>query len=143
MDGNRATIFPDIQNVYSSLSCLSMSYRGETKLLKFYMFVLYQIPAFPNSPPHPPITSSFGDIEETWLAASSKFKFSDNYFDFVSVPMGEFIYGVIMFAEFEQGAKNLQDCTSDCNPHNYLLQARYFITQYYSVYSIEDEVIVT
>ena len=39
--GNRAILFPGIENVYSSLSCLSISYRGQTKLLKFSIFVLY------------------------------------------------------------------------------------------------------
>ena len=69
--GNRVTIFPKIEQVYSSLSCLSISYKGETKLLKFSMFVLYQIPAPPINPPYPPIMSSFGDINEAWLPAHS------------------------------------------------------------------------
>ena len=42
------TIFPGFENVYSSLSYLSMSYRGETKLLMFSVFVLYQVPAPPT-----------------------------------------------------------------------------------------------
>jgi hypothetical protein len=93
VDGQKATIFPGIDNFYSSLSYLSMSYRGETKLLKFSIFVLYQLPALPTSPEYPPITSSFGDIEEVWLTTSSSFKFSDNYKE----------EGRIFFGEFEQG----------------------------------------
>ena len=48
-----------------------------------------------------------------------------------------------MFCEFEQGTKKSQDCTSDCKSHEYLLQARYHTHTYHSVYSIEEEVIVT
>jgi hypothetical protein len=44
---NKATIFPVIENVYSSLSYLSMSYGGETKLLKFSIFRLYSRPTLP------------------------------------------------------------------------------------------------
>ena len=47
-----------------------------------------------------------------------------------------------MFSEFDQGAKNLQDCTADCTT-KYRLQARYSITRSYSVCSIEIAVIVT
>ena len=45
IDGKRATILPGLENVYSSLSYLSMSYRGLTKLLKFSIFVLYKTSA--------------------------------------------------------------------------------------------------
>jgi hypothetical protein len=49
-----------------------------------------------------------------------------------------------MFNEFKLGAKNSKDCDAACN-HNYMLQARYLTAVWitYSVYSIEDEVIVT
>ena len=50
-----------------------------------------------------------------------------------------------MFAEFEQGAKKLQDCTADCTL-KYLLQVRfkaYTKGGSYSVCSIEGAVIVT
>ena len=123
----RATIFPGIENVYPSLSCLSMSYLGETKLLKFDITVLYKIPGPPNSPPYPPITSIFGDIEEIWLSASSKFKFSDNEY-------GDEKLGVVMFGEFELGTSKSKDCTTDCNLQKYQLQARYLGDGYYSVY---------
>jgi hypothetical protein len=74
----RAKIFPGFENVYSSLSYLSISYGGDTKLLKLSIFVLYQIPAPPTSTLYPLIATNFGDIEEAWLSAGSKFKFSDN-----------------------------------------------------------------
>jgi hypothetical protein len=51
VDGKRATIFPGFENVYSSLSYLSMSYRGETKLLRFSIFRLYSMPTLPTNPP--------------------------------------------------------------------------------------------
>jgi len=79
--GNMVTLFPDIEHVYSSLSYLSISYRGETKLLQLSIFVLYKIPAPTSHTLYPPITSSFGDIDEAWLSATSKFKFSDNVWD--------------------------------------------------------------
>ena len=97
MGENRATIFPLIENVYSSKSYLSISYKGETKLLNLSVFVLYQIP--PISSLVTPITTSFGDIEEIWLPASSKFKFSDNLYDFKDDTN---VYEEIMFNEFEQ-----------------------------------------
>jgi len=86
VDGKRVTIFPGFENFYSSHYYLSMSYGEETKLLKFSVFILYQIPAPPASPAYPPITSTFGDIEEVWLSASSKFKFSDNKNDYWMAP---------------------------------------------------------
>jgi hypothetical protein len=97
MGENRATIFPLIENVYSSKSYLSISYKGETKLLNLSVFVLYQIP--PTSSLVTPIATSFGDIEEIWLPASSKFKFSDNLYDFKDDTN---VYEEIMFNEFEQ-----------------------------------------
>ena len=84
LDENKAKIFPLIENVYSSKSYLSISYKGETKLLNLSVFVLYQIP--PTSSLVTPITTSFGNIEEIWLPASSKFKFSDNIYDFNQDP---------------------------------------------------------
>jgi hypothetical protein len=78
-----------------------MIYRGETKLLKFSVFVLYEILAPPARPPYPIITSTFGDIEEAFVPASSKFKFSENRIDYLSDPRGSLEYGEIMFNEFE------------------------------------------
>jgi hypothetical protein len=43
--------------------------------------------------------SSFGDIEEAWLPATSILKFCDNFFDYL---WGRVLTGVSMFREFEQ-----------------------------------------
>jgi len=48
-----------------------------------------------------------------------------------------------MFNEFEQVARKSGDCTADCNDRKYLLQARHYVKQNYSVFTIKDEVIVT
>ena len=48
VNGIGVKIFPAIENVYSSDSYLSMSYAGETKLLKFSIFRLYRIPTPPK-----------------------------------------------------------------------------------------------
>ena len=47
-----------------------------------------------------------------------------------------------MFGEFEQGAKKTEDCQADCT-HRYLLQVKYWIYEYYTVDSIQDEPIIT
>ena len=62
-----ATIFPEIEQVYSSVSRLSMNYRGETKLLTLSVYRLYKIPTPPILPRFPLITSSFGDITQAWV----------------------------------------------------------------------------
>jgi len=143
--GKESTIFPGFSNVYSSLAYLSISYRMENLILNLSPFRLYSIPFPPSAPPYPPITSKFADISEAWLSANSTFKFSDNRQDYLSAPKEEFTYGLIMFGEFEHGAKKLQDCTADCTP-KYLLQVRYvafLLGGSFSVCSIEGAVIVT
>jgi hypothetical protein len=57
-------------------------------------------------------------------------------------PNKKFSYGNIMFGEFEQGAKKLQDCSANCTTQ-YRLKARYYSVISYSVWSIEGTVIVT
>ena len=56
-------------------------------------------------------------------------------------PGEKFTHGRIMFGYFEQGASKSKVCTTDCS--KYLLQASHHTIKYYSVYKIEDEVIVT
>ena len=48
-----------------------------------------------------------------------------------------------MFGEFSLETKKSEDCTADCTIHKYQLQARYLSYRWYSVYSLESEVIVT
>ena len=42
--GNKAVLFPALQDVYPSTSYLSLHYRGETLLLELSVFRLYSIP---------------------------------------------------------------------------------------------------
>jgi hypothetical protein len=140
--GKKAALFPGFSEVYSSLAYLSMSYQTQTFNLNLSPFRLYPIPFPPSAPPFPPIKSKFEDISEAWLPANSTFKFYHNQYDYQSDPYGKFIYGDIMFGEFEQLAKKLQDCTADCTS-KYQLQARYYSYIFYSVCSIESAVIVT
>ena len=140
--GKKAALFPGFSAVYSSFAYLSMSYRTQTVILVLLPFRLYPIPFLPSAPRYPPIKSKFADISEALLPASSTFKFSDNYYDYVSAPKSKFTYGDVMFGEFDQGAKKLQGCTADCTS-KYRLQARYYSRKSYSVCSIESAVIVT
>jgi len=133
--GKEAALFPGFSEVYSSLAYLSISYRTKTVILKLSPFRLYSIPFPPDAPPYPPITSKFGDMSEAWLTANSKFKFSDNRADYKSAPKETSTYGLIMFWEFKQEAKKLQDCTSGCTPA-YKLQVRNFIYPYGGSYSV-------
>jgi hypothetical protein len=144
--GKEAALFPGFSEVFSSLTYLSISYRTQTLILNLSPFRLYPIP-FPPSPPLSSLISSkFADISDAWLPAQSTFKFVDNFFDYSSDQWGKTRYGIIMFGEFEQGAKKLQGCFADCTP-TYRLQARYYIDPYgesYSVFSIEGaDIIVT
>jgi len=69
--GNEATIFPALEEMYPSDSYLSLHYEDETFLLKLALFILYSIPTLPITTDHPPITSKFKSIEDTWLPAKS------------------------------------------------------------------------
>jgi hypothetical protein len=51
--------------------------------------------------------------------------------------------GIKMFGEFSLETKKSEDCTADCTIHKYQLKARYLTYLWYSVYSLESEVIVT
>jgi hypothetical protein len=99
--GKKAALFPGFSEVYSSLAYLSMSYKTQTYILNLSPFRLYPIPFPPSEPTYPPITSKFADISAAWLPANSMFKFSNNYYDYLSAPRDIFTYGDIMFAEFE------------------------------------------
>ena len=94
---NKATIFPATEDVYPSVTYLTLHYGKKTLLLKVSPFILYPSPTPPNSPPYPLITSIFGEIEEVWHLASSIFKFTDNE--------NGYEWGVVMFGLFEQGTK--------------------------------------
>ena len=85
--GNKATLFPSIQDVYPSTSYLSLFYGGETLLLELSPFILYTIPVSPTNPRYPLITSYFTDVKEGWLPSRSTFKFSDSRFDYNGVPL--------------------------------------------------------
>jgi len=98
VNGNKATFFPAIQNVYSSTSYLSLHYGGETLLLELSLFILYTIPTPSINPRYPLIISKFTDVKEGWLPFLSTFFFSDNFDDVE----GENKYGEIFFAEFIQ-----------------------------------------
>ena len=94
---NKATIFPATEDVYPSVTYLTLHYGKKTLLLKVSPFILYPMPTPPNSPLYPLITSIFGEIEEVWLLASSKFKFTDNEYYYE--------HEIVMFGVFEQGTK--------------------------------------
>jgi len=60
--GNKAALFPAIQDVYPSTSYLSLHYRGETFLLELSPFILYTIPASPINLEYALMTSKFADV---------------------------------------------------------------------------------
>jgi hypothetical protein len=95
--GKKAALFPGFSAVYSSFAYLSMSYRTQTFILVLSPFRLYLIPFPPSAPQYPPINSTFVDISEALLPASSTFKFCNNVYDYGSDPFGKFTYGDIMF----------------------------------------------
>jgi hypothetical protein len=64
------------------------------------------------------ITSNFTAVSDTWLPAKSIFTFSDNTWGRT--------YETLFFAEFEQGAKKIEDCKVACGHQKYLLQAHYY-----------------
>jgi hypothetical protein len=115
--GNKAVIFPGIQDVYPSVTYLTLHFGGETHLLIISPFILFAIPTLPSNPKYSPITSKFGGIEEVWLSAQSSFKFSDQ---FSYLERGE-----IFFGYFAQEAKKSEDCTTNCPIHKYQLQAKH------------------
>ena len=41
----QAAMYPEFENIYSSISFLSITYKGETKILKFDIFLLYNEPS--------------------------------------------------------------------------------------------------
>jgi len=48
-----------------------------------------------------------------------------------------------MFAELKQETKKSEDCAANC-VHTYVLNARYYVRRYLSIYSlVGEEVIVT
>ena len=121
MTGNKAALFPAIEDVYPTISYLSLHYRGETLLLELSLFILYTIPAFTTETQQNLITSKFSDVEERWLPSNSTFRFSDNYFD---VRKGGNKYGEIMFVELAQETQKSEDCTLNC-VIKYDLKVRY------------------
>jgi len=48
VNGNKATFYPAFQDVYPSLSYLSLHYGGKTRLLRLLIGSLYHIPALPE-----------------------------------------------------------------------------------------------
>ena len=112
--GKEAALFPGFSGVYSSFAYLSINYRTQTLILSISPFRLYSIPSPPSDPLYRSITSKFADISEAWLSTDSTFKFYDSYMDYFSDPHMEYTYGLIIFGEFEQGAKKLQDCSANC-----------------------------
>lgn len=77
----KATILPEMKNLYSFISYLRMDYGGQTKILNFSIFILYAIPTPDIIGQKSLIMSKFSDVSDTWLLADSKFIFSDNYYD--------------------------------------------------------------
>ena len=139
--GNKAAFFPAIQDVYPSISYLSLHYGGQTNLLKLSPFIQYTIPAPRINPHYPLIKSNFGDFEEVWLPFRSTFKFSDNGWDVCDNCDNK--YGEIMFAELAQETNKSEDCADNC-VQTYLIKARCYTKWNYSDYSlIGEEVIVT
>ena len=72
-----ASMNPSTDNIYSSDHFLSLTYGSETKVIKFSILQLYNIPTAIDSS-YPLITSNFSAVSDTWLPTHSKFKFSDN-----------------------------------------------------------------
>ena len=116
-----AAIYPSTENIYSSVSYLSMNYGDATKVLKFSIFLLYGRPEPVINPNFPLIMSNFTMLSDAWIPSRSKFKFSDNIND--AKYAGLNIYGTIMFCEFEQGVMKTEDCKADCSNQNYVLEA--------------------
>ena len=73
-----ASIYPSIDNIYSSDHFLSLTYGSETKVIKFSILQLYNIPAAIDSS-YPIITSNFSAASDAWLPTHSTFKFVDNF----------------------------------------------------------------
>jgi hypothetical protein len=92
-------MLPIIENIYSSIYYISITYKGETKVLKFSIFLLYSIPELPINLDFPPSLSDFSKTSDAWLPADSIFKFTDNEYDY------GFQYGESFFAEFIQEAQ--------------------------------------
>jgi len=95
--GASASIHPSSSTIFSSASYLSLSFGGETKLLKLTIPFIYSVPT-------PPlkliiIKNDFTTISDTWISANSKFTFSDNTYDVGAG--GPNKYGVIMLNSFE------------------------------------------
>jgi hypothetical protein len=132
--GNKAVVFPDIQDLYPFVAYLTLHFGGETHLLIISPFIFYAIPSISTDSSSPPITSKFGGNEEVWLPVNSSFKFSDNYF-YKTIE--------IYFGYFAQGAKKSEDCTTNCPIHKYQLQAKHSSDTSYSIYSLESEAIIT
>ena len=74
-----ASLNPSPEHLYSSVSYLTMAYKGVTKLLEISIYKLYSIPTPPLSSQYPLISSDFTTLSDVWLPATSKFKFSDRY----------------------------------------------------------------
>jgi len=76
-------------------------------------------------------------MEEAWVSKSSKFKFSDNFYDF---RYGDGLYGTIMFAEFEQETEN---CGATCSYQTYFLKAKHADLFSWTSFEMKDDGIVT
>jgi len=76
-----ASIYPSAEQIYSEVSYLKITYRGETKVLTLSIFLLYSIPPPPLHSDYPLITFDFIDLSDAWLPTLSQFKFSDNFYD--------------------------------------------------------------
>ena len=93
-------MLPIIENIYSSIYYISITYSGETKVLKFSIFLLYSMPELPINLNFPPSISEFSKTSDAWLPADSIFEFTDNEYD-----RPGFHYGTSFFAEFIQEAQ--------------------------------------
>ena len=119
-----ATIHPSSSTIFSSASYLSLSFGGETKLLKLEIYFIYSAPT-----PLPAliiIISDFTAISDVFLSANSKFTFSDNKHDICC--RGSNIYGVVMFNSFEQGALKTEGCGETCDIRTFALLPRHYPT---------------
>jgi len=112
---------PTSSTIFSSTPYLSLSFGGETKLLKLAIFFLYSAPSPPLALQM--IKADFTEISDAWLPAYSMVTFSDNTYD---VDFGgPNIYGAVMFNSFEQGALKTLGCEEPCNIRKYALQPRH------------------
>jgi hypothetical protein len=117
-----ATIHPSSSTIFSSASYLSLSFGGETKLLKVEIYFIYSAPT-----PLPAliiIISDFTAISDEYLSANSKFTFSDNDADVLYGGLN--IYGVVMFNSFEQEALKTEGCGETCDIRTFALQVRHW-----------------